>query len=227
MNQFEPPVPDLQITFHKRLQELRTVYLLDALQSVVAESDVRRIDRELSDFVSKRALRQLARWSLRGEILFPVPCILIQSPQLLGYYRLLLGFSQKQFYGSRYGIASFRSMEVGNRLTSANARALPDLCKTLCQSSELLIEGIGMLSAASVHDLNRIGEAEKSHQKAKKRGYVECWTMVGVAKLDVDKVKKESPTTDSFFLIDAVCNPKSEQYKDFREAIRSLVGIRD
>ena len=45
---------------------------------------------------------------------------------------------------------------------------------------------------------NRIGEAEKSHQKARKRGFVECWTMVGVGHTDMDLARKESPSTDRF-----------------------------
>src|SRR4029077_313824 len=32
---------------------------------------------------------------------------------------------------------------------------------------------------------NRIGEAEKSHQKAKGRGYVECWTVGNVDRVDM------------------------------------------
>jgi XcyI restriction endonuclease len=35
---------------------------------------------------------------------------------------------------------------------------------------------------SNVH--NRIGEAEKSHQKARSRGFVECWTVLNVARLD-------------------------------------------
>jgi hypothetical protein len=42
---------------------------------------------------------------------------------------------------------------------------------------------------------NRIGEAEKSHQKAKHSGYVECWTVVNVDKVDTTMARKESPST--------------------------------
>ena len=129
--------------------------------------------------------------------------------------------------------SSERAIKVRNaagRAVSIEFANDPDICirEKLVSGkyrNVVAVEIKGGRDVSNIH--NRIGEAEKSHQKAKKRGYVECWTMVGVAKLDVDKVKRESPTTDSFFLIDAVCNPKSEQYKDFREAIRSLVGIRD
>lgn len=321
MSAFEPPVPDLQVAFYGRLQELRDKYLLDALQRIVATCDIGRVDRELRGLVSKGALRKLARWSLRGEIVFPVPHILSKSPNLLGYYRLLLGFSQKQFYGSRYGFAPFRSMETEGRLSESNAKNLAGLCGALCRSAELLITGVGSLSTESVHELtlitlgpqlrggalnalgaratlrvfnliksilsaaideasdhsidvinaagrrvsiefandpdicirekmvsgrlrnivaieikggrdasnihNRIGEAEKSHQKAKENGYVECWTIVGVSEFNVIMAKRESPTTDEFFRIDGISEPASDEYRNFREHLKSLVGIRD
>ena len=45
---------------------------------------------------------------------------------------------------------------------------------------------------------NRIGEAEKSHQKAKAHGYVECWTVVDVDKIDITMARQESPSTNRF-----------------------------
>jgi len=96
-----PPEPDLQIAFYNRLQKLRELHLRDALQAVVAASDIERIDRELSLFAPAEGLRRMAGWSLRGEVVLAIPYILLQRPKLLGYYRLLLGFSQKQFYGRR------------------------------------------------------------------------------------------------------------------------------
>ena len=156
MSNFESPVPDLQINFYGRLQELRKKYLLEALQAVVAECDIGRINRELSGLVSGRAVRRLASWSLRGEIVFAVPHILSRSPGLLGYYRLLLGFSQKQFYGSRYGFGPFKAMEMAARLSESNERDLPDLCKALCRSSELLIAGVDRLSAETIRELTLI-----------------------------------------------------------------------
>ncbi len=41
---------------------------------------------------------------------------------------------------------------------------------------------------------NRIGEAEKSHQKAKQRGYFEFITLINVD-IDYDILRAESPTT--------------------------------
>jgi XcyI restriction endonuclease len=320
MIQFKIPKPELQITFFHRLKEIRETYLIDSLLSVVATLQISKIDAELGNFVSNSGLQKMAGWGLRGEIVFPVPCILHANPKVLGYYRLLLGFSQKQFYGSRYGFGPLKSMEEKGLLSASNESVLPDLCQTLCASAEFLVQDVDELSQASVHELtlltlgpqlrggalnilgtratkrvfdlissivepsvvsktdrsmeienaagrpvkvefasdpdicireelpsgkfrnlvaieikggrdysnihNRIGEAEKSHQKAKKQGYVECWTMVGVQDLDMALARRESPTTDRFFLIENISEKGSAEFEDFRENLLSRVAIR-
>ncbi len=47
MRRFATPLPELQITFFNRLQELREKLLLDALLSTVSEADVTKIDKDL------------------------------------------------------------------------------------------------------------------------------------------------------------------------------------
>lgn len=51
----------------------------------------------------------------------------------------------------------------------------------------IAIEVKGGTDVSNIH--NRIGEAEKSHQKARLAGYVECWTIMNVHKLDDAKAK--------------------------------------
>lgn len=85
------------------------------------------------------------------------------------------------------------------------------------------IEVKGGQDYSNIH--NRIGEAEKSHQKARKDGYTECWTIVNVERIDMEKAKKESPTTDKFYRISALADSTSEEYKDFASEISSIVGI--
>ena len=46
---------------------------------------------------------------------------------------------------------------------------------------------------------NRLGEAEKSHQSAKQRGFVEFWTIYNVPSLDLAKAREKSPTTNRFY----------------------------
>jgi uncharacterized membrane protein YiaA len=54
----------------------------------------------------------LAKHGLRGELVYPVPYLFANNPFLLGYYRLLLGFSQKEFYSTAFGVSIFKTMEV-------------------------------------------------------------------------------------------------------------------
>ena len=149
------PEPRLQIDFSYALGQIRTLYLQDALGATVSEISISELDSELSNFVPSQHLAALARHGLRGELIFPVPCLLIQNPMLLGYYRLLLGFSQKEFYGSQYGISPFKSMEVKGSFTKAHEDGIEELCKALVGSAVALIEGIGVdrLSKQLLDDL--------------------------------------------------------------------------
>lgn len=320
MTSFLVPEPDLQIEFHRRLEAIRQTSLIDALLATISRMEIPQVDRELAEFVPPLALQGVAGWGLRGEILFAVPLVLESNPALLGYYRLLLGFSQKQFYGDRYGIRPFKGMEDTGHLSAANRAELEGLCHTLCKSAQLLLEGTGPLSRDVVHELtlltlgpqlrggalnrlgsratqrvfdlisslaapaiitssqrsiemrnaagrtvrvefasdpdicireelpsgklrnlvaieikggrdysnvhNRIGEAEKSHQKARKAGYVECWTIVGVRDLDLSLASRESPTADRFYHLDRIVARSSEEFQDFRENLLARVGVR-
>ena len=76
---------------------------------------------------------------------------------------------------------------------------------------------------SNVH--NRVGEAEKSHQKARKDGYVECWTVVNVDRIAMDMASKESPTTNKFYRISQLLDKGSSEYLDFSLQICSIVGI--
>ncbi|MEB0048747.1 MULTISPECIES: XcyI family restriction endonuclease [unclassified Pseudomonas] len=72
---------------------------------------------------------------------------------------------------------------------------------------------------------NRIGEAEKSHQKAKRRGFNECWTVLNVSKFDLKKAKYESPTTNIFYSLHALVLRQGDEYEDFKRRIISLTSI--
>lgn len=319
---FKIPDPELQIDFSGVLAEIRGEYLQDALAATVKKLDVTEIDKELAAFVPKASLATLASHGLRGELMFPVPLILTENPRLLGYYRLLYGYSQKEFYTTETGVSRFQSMEKRGALTAANAANLSDLCQALSGAAAILLDGIGAkrVSQALLDDLtlltlgpqlrgganvkkgaagivkvfdaiheivkpavkeatanrieienaagrrvliefapdpdiiireemskdnfreliavevkggsdfsnihNRIGEAEKSHQKAKAVGYVECWTVVNVDRIDMDMAKRESPTTNRFYRISDLVNGDGAEYQDFRTRVISLTGIR-
>jgi len=103
--------PELQINFAQILRQLRDQYLQQALAKTIQNMEISEIDHELARYVPAQSLSLLASRGLRGELLFPVPAVLQQNPYLLGYYRLLLGFSQKIFYSGEFGLTSFKSME--------------------------------------------------------------------------------------------------------------------
>ncbi|MBU6402419.1 MAG: XcyI family restriction endonuclease [Verrucomicrobia bacterium] len=72
---------------------------------------------------------------------------------------------------------------------------------------------------------NRLGEAEKSHQSAKQRGFVEFWTIYNVPNLDLAKAREKSPTTNRFYSLSQLCAEDTEAFADFRDRLVSLVGI--
>jgi hypothetical protein len=244
------------------------------------------------------------------------------NPRLIAYYRLLLGYSQKEFFTSATGASIFKAGETKGILSAAADAQLEGFCAALNQAAGILLEGIGLdtLSRELLDDLslltlgpqlrggtnnkrgtdaivrvfdivhaivktaivradtrsivirnaakrevaiefaadpdlvirermakgsvrnvvaieikggtdysnvhNRIGEAEKSHRKARAEGYTECWTVVNVPGLDPAVARKESPTTDRFYGLDALSNAASDEYQDFRNRIAALTGIR-
>lgn len=315
------PLPELQVSFALQLKEFRNLWLQDALLETVGGLEISTVDAELSKFVPKADLKALASRGLRGELVFAVPTVLQANPHLLGYYRLLLGYSQKEFYGTGFGIASLKSMETSGKINTKSQVGINELCSALCKAASHLVKNLDstnltldllddlalltvgpqmrggvnnklgqkgikdvflviqeILSHAIINHTNeaieiknssgrdvwvefaadpdivireemsetnfrrilaievksgtdisnihnRIGEAEKSHQKAKKEGYPVCWTVVNVQKLDIAKAKTESPTTNTFYSLKSLLSRKGSEYEEFKQNIISMVGI--
>lgn len=314
------PEPLLQVEFSVCLAAARKAYLIDALSETVATLDIPALDRQIAEIVPHEFISRLASAGLRAELLFPLPLVLTENPRLLTYYRLLLGFSQKVFYGQGTGASTFRQMEdAGTLPKDADLRLLSRaLTERLCT----LVDGIGIrritreliddltlltlgpqlrgganvkkgsTSIRSVFELihaivkgsltkatekrlevknaagrkvliefssdpdivireviaknsfrniiaievkggtdysnihNRIGEAEKSHQKARKNGYTECWIIVNVARLDHAKAAQESPSTNRFYQLAEIVVDGTDPFIEFRDRIAALTGIR-
>lgn len=314
--------PQLQINFSRALVEIRKLYLQEALSKTVGRLKTEDIDRELAALVPDRSLSALAAHGLRGELVFAVPCVLKRNPRLLGYYRLLLGFSQKAFYVRGTGLSSFMSMEEKGVVSSSGTERLPALCEGLIECACRLLDGmsavhvsrallddltlltlgaqlrgganvrIGSTGIAEVFEVihrivkksvvasgadhmeirnaagrkvliefapdpdiiireemssgsfrnviavevkagtdfsnihNRIGEAEKTHQKARQTGFVECWTVVNVDRIDMKMATKESPSTNRFYRLSSLVKGAGKEFDDFRERVVSLAGVR-
>ena len=314
-------LPITQILFADALEEVRTECLQDALAATIASMQIQAVDQDLHEYADAASLQILAAQGLRGELLFAVPCVLRKNPRLLGYYRLLLGHSQKSFYDAATGAGLFKSMEESGYLSAKQLDALPALCTALAQNAQYMLSHLNssQLSASFLDQLtlltlgpqlrgranvqrgstailqvfdvilqivssavissntkciklknssgrtvliqfaadpdivireelapdlyrnlvaievkggqdysnihNRIGEAEKSHQKAKKDGYIECWTVVNVDRVNMDMACRESPTTNQFYRISELLNQASAEYVRFMMQIISIVGI--
>jgi hypothetical protein len=84
------------------------------------------------------------------------------------------------------------------------------------------IEIKGGRDLSNIH--NRIGEAEKSHQKAKKRGHFEFITILNV-EYDYSVLQYESPTTSHFYNLDKLIDKNSIEHLNFKDTISSIISI--
>jgi hypothetical protein len=112
------PPPELQIDFAFALKRFRDIYLQNSLLETVRDMDIVELDKQLSQYVPRKDLATLAQFGLRAELLFAVPSLLEKNPYLIGYYRLLMGYSQKEFYGSDkgFGVGHFKGMEEKGKM---------------------------------------------------------------------------------------------------------------
>jgi hypothetical protein len=124
------------------LEAFRRLYLQQALSQTIQDLNLAAVNAELDEFAPAVELKLLASRGLRGEFLFPVPVVLTANPRLLGYYRLLLGFSQKELF-NKGGLGRFKSMEETGAI-SAKARAeIPELCRAFARRASDLFQAIG------------------------------------------------------------------------------------
>lgn len=150
------PSPDLQIGFAIKLKASGADHLQAALLEHMATTSVTAVDQELRHFASPKGLAALAAKGLRGELVYATPTLLRSHPKLLGYYRLLLGYSQKAFYGRDVGLGRFRGLETSGQLNARTDGEIEALCSGLCGAASELLDGLeGLdLSAAFFNDLS-------------------------------------------------------------------------
>lgn len=89
--------------------------------------------------------------------------------------------------------------------------------------NRIAIEIKGGTDFSNIH--NRLGEAEKSHQKAKGEGFTQFWTVVNVASIEPSVWKQETPTTNELFYLGQITNVRSSEYARFKEYLSSELGI--
>ncbi|MBZ5623877.1 MAG: XcyI family restriction endonuclease [Acidobacteriia bacterium] len=146
--------PSGQIDFYVRLQAVRGRYLSEALKTTVDDPafTLETLNGELSAYVDAQHLKHLASYGLRGEVCFPVPYLFRRNPYLLGYYRLLYGFSCKEFY-DQGPFKRFQGMENCGSIQPRLEPLIPALCRSLTKTGETLVELIGTVSLPIVNDL--------------------------------------------------------------------------
>ena len=124
------------------LQTFRRFYLQQALSQTIKELNLAAVNAELDEFAPAADLKQLASSGLRGEFLFPVPVVLRANPKLLGYYRLLLGFSQKELF-NKGRLGRFKSMEEKGVMSPAVESQISDLCRAFAGRASELMRSFG------------------------------------------------------------------------------------
>ena len=112
------------------------------------------LNRQLDENAPANDIKELAAHGIRGELVFPVPCLIVANPRLIGYYRLLMGFSQKEFY-NKGGLGRFSSLESKGIIPVRVQGEMEALCESFCERASQLINGLGVerVSAALIDDL--------------------------------------------------------------------------
>lgn len=138
----ETLMPMKQMWVVTRLKSERGRVLRDALRETVGKVGVQVIDRELHNLVNADALNKLGAFGLRGEVLFAVPCLIKEKPTISGYYRLVLGISQKE-YGRR-GLGKWIRIEKGES-AAISEDEIQGLCVMLIKAGERLLSALGSM----------------------------------------------------------------------------------
>lgn len=148
------PSSKLQASVVAGLDAVRRLHLQQALSETIKALDLSTLNVELDAIAPAADLKALASLGVRGEFVFPTPSLLRANPRLLGYYRLLLGFSQKEFF-SKSGLGRFKGMEERANLSARCDAELADLCGAFAErASELLADiGVARVSLDLLDDL--------------------------------------------------------------------------
>jgi hypothetical protein len=146
--------PSRQVIFHQMLVAARRSVLMDALSEALGQIEPNTAKKQILTYVPADAQRILAAAGIRDEHVFPIPAILEKKPTLIGYYRLLLGISQKRFYRKGTNMGSFKSMETRGLF---NPKKRPDLeyfCTVMAENlGQLVCQVSPKITARDVSEL--------------------------------------------------------------------------
>lgn len=134
--------PSRQVIFHQALVAARKTVLMDALSETLGKIDPEVAKKQIVKYVPKAAQKVLAAAGVRDEHVFPIPVVLEAKPSLIGYYRLLLGISQKRFYRSGTGMGPFKSMETRDLLNPKRRPNIEEYCTVMADRLAELVSQI-------------------------------------------------------------------------------------
>lgn len=144
----------MQVRFYELLVGARRRWLTDALTLTLGKVPVATIQAELGLYAPNSARQALAAAGIRDEFVFPTPSVLVANPSLVGYYRLLLGASQKAFYTTQTGMALFKTMETNGTIRPDQQAQLPSFCTEMGQAlGDLVVQAGPALTVRDIEDL--------------------------------------------------------------------------
>ena len=147
-----PLSPARAIDLFDGLLLARKQNLQPSLREAVERVGVETLNDELDEYAPSESLTKLASLGLRGELIFPVPAVIEAKPSLIGYYRMLIGVSQKAF-SQMYGYGRFASAERKGVLSSDQAAELPELCRAFAAAASALVDTLDSFTARDLSDL--------------------------------------------------------------------------
>jgi hypothetical protein len=89
--------------------------------------------------------------------------------------------------------------------------------------NKVAVEVKGGTDVSNVH--NRAGEAEKSHLKAKRKGFKDFWTIISKTGQDMLKLGQESQTTTEWFDVTEILARQGKDWENFRQRLAGAAGI--
>jgi hypothetical protein len=142
MGRFDFPPPARQIYVRTFLSQARGTVLHEAVRAAAAQVDPTTLRHEMASYVPAPGLQAVQGSGVRDELIFATPCILLQAPTVLGYYRLLLGASQKRFYAKATGLAIFKAMEERGVIRDTVDSAIATLCSEMNEAMTVLVTAL-------------------------------------------------------------------------------------
>jgi hypothetical protein len=143
-----------QVIFHQMLVAARKTILTDALSEALGSVDPALVKKQIALYIPADAQKILAASGIRDEHVFPLPIVLEKKPTLVGYYRLLLGISQKRFYRSGTGMSPFKSMEQRGMFDPKRRPPLEEFARVMAESIAEMVRQISpRINARDVTEL--------------------------------------------------------------------------